>query len=173
MTEKQVLYRGPYLQMVRQDGWEWVERVNCSGVVMLVAKTPEGKVLLVEQYRIPVGAPVIEFPAGLVGDGAGHGEDLEIAARRELLEETGYEAGSLKLLSEGPPSAGLSPEAISIFLARDLKKVGAGGGDATEAITVHEVAVAEIDVWLEAKRGEGCAVDPKVYSGLYFLTRNP
>lgn len=171
MSDAGVLYRGRFLQLKERQGWEWVERVNCTGVVMLVARTPEGKVLLVEQYRIPVGAPVIEFPAGLVGDGAGHGEDLATAARRELLEETGYEAGVLEFLSEGPPSAGLSPEAITIFLASDLKRVGEGGGDATETILVHEVPEGEVEAWLEAKQREGCRVDPKVYAGLYFLWR--
>ena len=169
MKTAEVLYRGKYLQLKRGGGWEWVERIHCTGVVMLVAKTPEGKVLLVEQFRIPVGKKVIEFPAGLVGD-EDAGEALEAAARRELLEETGYEAGSLEFLGEGPPSAGLSPEQITIYLAKGLKKIEAGGGDETESILVHEVAVGEIDTWLEGKRKEGCLVDPKVYAGLYFLT---
>ncbi|MFO1462384.1 MAG: NUDIX hydrolase [bacterium] len=169
MKTKQVLYRGKYLQLCRSEHWEWVERVNCSGVVMMVARTPQGKVLLVEQYRIPLGKAVIEFPAGLVGDRCGAGEELLEAARRELLEETGYEAERWTRLGEGPPSAGLSPETITIFLAEGLRKVGEGGGDDTEEIRVHEVPMEEIDAWLEQRRAEGLAIDPKVYAGLYFL----
>ena len=171
MKQSEVLYRGQFLQLKRHEGWEWVERVNCTGVVMILAMTGDNKVVLVEQYRIPIGASVIEFPAGLVGDVAGAGEDLVEAAHRELLEETGYEAGALHYLAEGPPSAGLSPETISIFLAKDLKKRGPGGGDATENIIVHEVDWNEIDSWLKGKKDEGCQIDPKVYAGLYFLAK--
>ncbi|MCE9624076.1 MAG: NUDIX hydrolase [Deltaproteobacteria bacterium] len=170
-NEKRVLSRGNYLQLVAKDRWEWVERVNCTGVVMIVAKTPENKVVLVEQFRIPVGLSVVEFPAGLVNDREGDDEDLETAARRELLEETGFEAGALERVGEGPPSAGMSPELITIFLAKDLRKVSAGGGDETESITVHEVPSGEIDAWLEAKQSAGSLIDPKVFAGLYFLNR--
>ena len=170
-NEKRVLSRGKYLQLVENGGWEWVERVNCTGVVMIVAQTSENKVLLVEQFRIPVGRPVVEFPAGLVNDRAGDNEDLETAARRELLEETGFEAGTFELVGEGPPSAGLSPELITIFLARDLRKVATGGGDETENIVVHEVPIGEIEAWIASKRRAGCLIDPKVFAGLYFLIR--
>jgi len=139
---------------------------------MIVAQTSENKVLLVEQFRIPVGRPVVEFPAGLVNDRAGDNEDLETAARRELLEETGFEAGTFELVGEGPPSAGLSPELITIFLARDLRKVATGGGDETENIVVHEVPIGEIEAWIASKRRAGCLLDPKVFAGLYFLIRN-
>jgi len=169
MLEKQVLFRGKYLQLVQSQNWEWVERVRCSGVVMMVAKTPEGKFLFVEQFRIPMGRSVVEFPAGLVGDLNDAGEALEAAAARELLEETGYEASAWKLLGEGPPSAGLSPETISIFLATGLKKVGPGGGDETESIQVHEIEPAKLSVWLAKKQAAGSLIDPKVYAGLYLL----
>jgi len=107
----------------------------------------------------------------LVNDRVGDDEDLETAARRELLEETGFEAGALEQVGEGPPSAGMSPELITIFLAKDLRKVSAGGGDETESITVHEVPSGEIDAWLEAKQSAGSLIDPKVFAGLYFLNR--
>lgn len=170
-NEKRVLSRGKYLQLVAKEGWEWVERVNCTGVVMIVGKTPEHKVVLVEQFRIPVGLSVVEFPAGLVNDRMGDDEDLETAARRELLEETGFEAGMMEQVGEGPPSAGLSPELITIFMAKDLRKVSDGGGDETESIVVHEVPLGEIDPWLEAKQSAGCLIDPKVFAGLYLLNR--
>ncbi len=169
MAEKEVLFRGQYLQLVRSGTWEWVERVRCSGVVMMVAKTPEGKLLFVEQFRTPLGKTVIEFPAGLVGDLNDSGEALETAATRELTEETGYEAATWEWLGVGPPSAGLSPETINIFLGKGLKKVGPGGGDETESIQVHEVEPAQVGAWLKQKQAAGCLVDPKVYAGLYLM----
>ncbi|HCU23977.1 MAG TPA: hypothetical protein DF383_03090 [Deltaproteobacteria bacterium] len=167
-NEKEILYRGNYLQLVKKQNWEWVERVNCSGVVMMLGMTAERKVILVEQYRVSLGKNVIEFPAGLVGD-QDKAENLETAARREFLEETGYTAERWTLLMDGPPSAGMSSETVSIFLAEALKKVGAGGGDESEKITVHEVELSQVEEWLWTRRREGTAVDPKVYSGLYFL----
>ena len=63
-----VLASGKYLRLLAQGHWEFAERVNATGAVVIVALTDEGRLLLVEQYRIPVGCPVIELPAGLVGD---------------------------------------------------------------------------------------------------------
>ncbi|MBC8246008.1 MAG: NUDIX hydrolase [Deltaproteobacteria bacterium] len=95
-------------------------------------------------------------------------ESLATAAHRELIEETGYEAQEMKLLTSGPPSPGLSAEMVHVFRTRGLRRVGAGGGDATEDITVHEVSMSQIVPWLEAKAAEGRMIDPKVYSGLFF-----
>jgi len=165
---KVTLYEGKYLRLCLEDRWEWVERVNCTGVVVIVGKTPENRAILVEQYRIPAKTSVIEFPAGLVGDN-GRCEALQTAAERELLEETGYSAAEWALVAEGPPSAGMSPETISIFLAKGLKKIGPGGGDHTESIIVHEVEMGEIDAWLKRQTDAGKQIDPKIYAGLYFL----
>jgi len=165
---KVTLYQGKYLRLCEENRWEWVERVNCTGVVMIVAKTADDKAILVEQYRIPAKTSVIEFPAGLVGD-IERSEALAVAAERELLEETGYSAAELSLVAEGPPSAGMSPETITIFLAKGLKKVGPGGGDHTESIIVHEVPMNEIDAWLKRQTDVGKQIDPKIYAGLYFL----
>ena len=165
-----ILHKGQYLDLIREDNWEFVKRTNCSGIVVVVAVTKAGKALFVEQFRRPVRAQVIEWPAGLVNDKTPHDpESLETAARRELLEETGYEAGKLTLLTEGPVSSGLSAEIITIYQALDVIKKGPGGGDETESIIVHEVSLQEVDLWLYEMEKKGYLVDPKVYAGLYFL----
>ncbi len=168
----EILGAGRFARLVRRGRWEWVERVNAGAIVCMVPVTAEGKVVLIEQFRTPLGMRVIEWPAGLVGDEAGAEEEsLETAAQRELLEETGYQAGELIYLTEGPPASGLSSEVVTFFLAKGLKKVGEGGGDGNEDITVHELTMGQVHEWLEEKRAAGVMVDPKVYAGLYFLLR--
>ena len=134
--------------------------------------TPEGNLLLVEQYRIPCHARVIELPAGIVGDEpqAGAETDSE-AARRELLEETGYLAEQIVPLTTGPASGGLASEVVTLFLATGLRRTGPGGGVAHEEITVHEVPLGEAQDWLAAKARSGTLIDPKVYAGLHFIER--
>ena len=128
MSDK-IVWQGEYLQAILRDGYECIERRNVTGIVGLVAVTEDGKLVLVEQFRPAVRARVIELPAGLAGDAAGgENESLETAARREFLEETGYEAREFVCVAEGAASAGLSSELIHLFLARGLTKVGAGGG---------------------------------------------
>ena len=165
-----VLAKGKHLHLVCQDGWEFARRPNTSGVVLIGALTPQNNLLLVEQYRVPVGANVIELPAGLAGDIPGQeDEDLVLAAKRELVEETGYEAFDLQLKMSGPISAGLTDETISLYIARNLKRVGPGGGDESEDILVHEVPFDGIETWLQARANEGRLLDPKIYSAIYFL----
>jgi ADP-ribose pyrophosphatase len=165
-----ILHKGKYLELICEDNWEYVKRTNCNGIVVIVPMTKDGKVILVEQFRRPVEAQVIEWPAGLVDDKTSHpSETLEAAARRELLEETGYEAEHLSLLVGGPVSSGLSSEIITFFQALDVVKKGSGGGDATESIKVHAVPLKEADLWLYEMEQKGFLVDPKVYVGLYFL----
>ncbi|MCA9106382.1 MAG: NUDIX hydrolase [Pirellulaceae bacterium] len=165
-----VISQTPFLRLVTIGSWSFVQRAGTSGVVTVVARTPEDEVLLVEQFRPPVQARVIELPAGLAGDIAGsEDESLELAARRELLEETGFEAESMKRLFSGPSSAGLTDEVITFFLADGLKQVGPGGGDESERIVVHRVPMKELDAWLAAKVDAGCLLDARLFSGLYFL----
>jgi len=165
-----ILHKGKYLSLVCKDNWEYVERTRCSGIVVIVPMTKEGKVIFVEQFRRPVEAQVIEWPAGLVNDKTLHDlETMETAARRELLEETGYEAGHLTLFAGGPVSSGLSSEIITFYQALNVVKKGPGGGDATESIKVHEIPLKEADSWLCEMGKKGFLVDPKVYVGLYFL----
>ncbi|MFZ5802077.1 MAG: NUDIX hydrolase [Candidatus Omnitrophota bacterium] len=168
--EKVLLMEGKYRRFVSVDGWEYLERKNCDGVVAILGVTDQNEVVLVEQYRPPVGKHVIEFPAGLVNDLA-HlpDETMEDAARREFFEETGYEAGKMERLGEGPASCASLADIIVLYRAMGLKKVGLGGGDAMEDIRVHTVPLSGIHAWLKARRAEGFYIDPKIYAGLYIL----
>ncbi|MEJ2533996.1 MAG: NUDIX hydrolase [Gammaproteobacteria bacterium] len=162
-------YLGTYLGLVERDGWEYATRTNARAVAVLVPVTREGRIVLVEQYRVPVQARVLELPAGLVGDNEDADEPIAVAAQRELLEETGYRAGRLRRLLHCPSTAGLSDEMITFFLAEDLRREGPGGGDASEDIEVHEVPLEAVDDWLGDRLEAGVLIDPKVYSALYWL----
>jgi len=170
MTQTEVLFNGRWLRLLRRGRWEFAERANPGGAVIILALTPDDCVLLVEQWREAVSSKTIEMPAGLVGDldDAAH-ESAISAAQRELLEETGYRAGRFSFLMEGPTSSGMSNEMIAFVRAYDLVREHAGGGDATEDIIVHEVPRAQVAAWLVEKMRQGFSIDPKMFAGLYFL----
>lgn len=164
----EVLAEGKYLRFLDEGGWEYVIRPHSSGVVVIVAITPERELILVEQHRVAVHSSVIELPAGLVGDtSALSGEAMETAARRELIEETGYEAERMVELAQGPIAVGVSSEVVAFFHAQGLRRIGAGGGDETERITVHVVPLAGLRGFLAEKQRAGRLVDPKIFAGLY------
>lgn len=166
----ETLYQGRWLTMRQRGRWEYVERNNPGGAVIILAVTPEDRVLFVEQYRVPILQRTIEMPAGLVGDLAEQsGEGALIAAVRELEEETGYRCGRMEFIHEGPSSSGMSTEMIAFARAWDLEKVGPGGGDETEDIIVHEVPRTDAGAWLFARAAEGYSIDPKLFAGLWFL----
>ena len=167
----EILGEGRFVRLRRlANGWECVDRINAAHIVTVVAVTPDDCLVLVDQMRPPVGAAVIELPAGLVGDQPGaEDEDWLAAAQRELEEETGFVAARWSTLTSGPPSSGLTSEIITFYLAQDLTRTGPGGGDNNEDITVHTVPLAGIDAWLEERVNEGHLLDPKVYTALYFL----
>lgn len=169
-SNEETLWQGRFLEIKKADGrWEYAVRPHDMGAVMIFALTPDRKMILVEEYRLPIGKACICAPAGLCGDE--REESAECAARRELLEEAGYAADSFSFLFNGPSSPGLTSESVSFFLAQGLHRVGKGGGVDTEEITVHEVPLQEADAWLTRQMEAGKAVDPRVYTGLYFLTK--
>jgi len=166
------LHAGQFLELIQEGHWEYVDRTNAAGASLIAAITGDQKILLVEQYRIPVHARTIELPAGIVGDEPGSAAEAHIeAARRELIEETGYDAGRLAVLTHGAACSGSVSERVTLYLATALRRVGPGGGVAHEDITVHEVPLAEVHEWLESRAHAGVLIDPKVYAGLYFLGR--
>ena len=172
MEECELLGSGQYLRLLRRGTWEFAERANASAAVIVVAVTPEDRILFVEQYRVPVQSATIEMPAGLVGDTC-DADTMEAAAARELEEETGWRASRVEMLMSGPSSAGMSNEMIGFARATGLVRVGAGGGDETEEIVVHEIPRSEAAAWLHRKAAEGYSIDPKLYAGLYFVDYNP
>ena len=169
----EILYQGDWLRLVKRGHWESCERVHGQGMaVIIIAVTPADEVLFVEQYRVPLAARTIEMPAGLVGDDHAH-DTLEDAARRELVEETGWQPGNVEVLLVGPTSAGMSNERIAFVRAGDLVKVGDGGGVDNEDIIVHAVPRSEAPAWLVRKRDEGFELDLKLWAGLWMIAHNP
>jgi ADP-ribose pyrophosphatase len=159
----------PHLRLIDRKGWFFVDRPGATGVVAIVAVTEQNQIILVEQYRPALAGNVIELPAGLVGDEADHAnEPLANAARRELIEETGYDAPSFELLPACAAAPGVSSEVVTFFRARGLQRVGAGGGVAAENIKVHEVPLATAEDWLADRARAGTVVAVKVYAGLWF-----
>ncbi|NLW95406.1 NUDIX hydrolase [Luteimonas wenzhouensis] len=170
----EVLHEGRWLRLVRRGTWESCERTHHGDglAVQIIAVTPGDEVLFVEQPRAAVGKRTIEMPAGLVGDGDGE-DTLESAARRELVEETGWEPGRVEVLAVGCTTPGMSNERIALVRALDLRKVGDGGGVGVESITVHAVPRAQAPAWLLQKQREGFALDLKVWAGLWMIDHEP
>lgn len=172
-TPAETLYEGQWLRLKRRGHWEFAERTHGQGMaVIIIAATPDDHVLFVEQFRVPLGKPTIEMPAGLVGDNHDH-DTLEAAAHRELIEETGWEPARVEVLLVGPTSAGMSSERIAFVRATGLTRVGSGGGVDGEDITVHEIPRAQAPAWLMRKQAEGFEVDLKLWAGLWMLEYNP
>lgn len=168
MTVLETLYETRWLLLQRIGHWDFVRRPHSNSCVGILPITPDGEIVLVEQFRIPVGANVIEIPAGIVGDEEEHrGESLEESAARELLEETGYRAGKITRLIDTPTSAGMTSEIIHLFLATGLVREHAGGGVGGENITVHHVPLAGLREWFAAQLTAGKIIDFKIHACLW------
>ncbi len=146
--------------------WEALERVGIGGIVVMVGITPAGTVILEKQFRPPLGRDVIELPAGLVEPG----ENMEEAAKREMVEETGWSVKKLEFLAEGPISTGASTESLRAYLCTGLEHVGKNGGDDNEIIEVIEVPLQSAQEFLQDRQKQGVLVDLKVF-GLIELAK--
>jgi ADP-ribose pyrophosphatase len=158
--EETVMWQGRFITAKTRGKWEYVSRAR--GIKAAVILAMEGDhVLLVEQYRVPLGAPCIELPAGLIGDHDA-GEDTLVSAARELEEETGYRADHLEIVGEFFSSPGMVSESFSLVRARGLTKISEGGGVDGENIIVHRVALTDLPHFVQEKRTEGCVMDVKL-----------
>lgn len=157
----EIAWQGKWITAKRQGKWEYVSRARGIRAAVIVAIDEDGHVLLVDQYRVPLGRRCLELPAGLIGD-EHDGDTVAEAARRELIEETGYACSEVEELGEFWSSPGLVSESFTLVRARGLTRVGEGGGLADEDIVVHRVAPAELPGFVAAKRAEGLAVDVKL-----------
>lgn len=155
------MWEGRFIKMMKDGPWEYAARNRGIEAAVILAIDPEDHVILVEQYRVPLGRNCLELPAGLVGDETA-GEPIAEAANRELEEETGYHASAIEDLGFFHASPGMVSEGFTLVRARGLAKVGAGGGDGDENITVHRVKRSDIPAFVAAKRAEGCAIDVKL-----------
>lgn len=157
---EETLWEGKYLAAKRRGKWEYVSRTrNISAAVILAMD--EGAVILVEQYRVPLGRNCLELPAGLIGDET-EGEAVESAALRELEEETGYRAARMTDLGYFYSSPGMVSEGFTLLRAEGLTRIGEGGGVEGEDIIVHRVPLADLPAFVATKRAEGCAIDVRM-----------
>ena len=156
----EIMWEGRFLAAKRMGKWEFVSRTRGVSAAVIMA-VDDGYVVLVEQYRVPLGCNCLELPAGLVGDET-EGEEAEAAAIRELEEETGYRAERMVDLGRFHASPGMSSEGFTLLRAEGLTKVGEGGGVAGEDIIVHRVKLGDVPAFVEAKRAEGVAIDVKL-----------
>lgn len=157
----ETMWAGRYVRAIRKGKWEYAGRVGGMRAVVILAEH-DGKWVLVEQVRAPIGGPSLELPAGLVGD-KGSGATIEQTALRELEEETGFTAARIERLGDFHASPGMLSESFTLVRAHDLRRVGTGGGVAGEEdIIVHLVPRAELADFVAAKRSAGVAMDVKL-----------
>lgn len=167
MPEEITLFESQWLGLYRRGHWDYARRPNADACVGILAITDRQEILLVEQFRIPVGKKVLEVPAGLVGDEPEfRGESLAQSAARELLEETGYRAGNIVSLLASPTSAGMTPEITHLFHATALIRENPGGGTESEDITVHKIPLARLREFFSEKASAGMLIDFKIHAAL-------
>lgn len=159
----EIVWQGKFVTARKKGRWEYVSRARGIRAAVILAVDEEDHVLLVEQYRVPLGKNCIELPAGLIGDDDGKaGEDASAAAARELEEETGYRAGRMEVIGEFWSSPGMVSESFTLLKAHGLTKVGEGGGTDSEDIIVHRVPLSGVAEAIEGWRAQGFAIDVRM-----------
>ncbi len=159
----EVVWQGKFITARKKGRWEYVSRARGIRAAVILAIDEADHVILVEQYRVPLGRSCIELPAGLIGDHDGEpDEDPLSAAARELEEETGYRAHRMEVIGEFYSSPGMVSESFCLIRARGLAKVGEGGGTESENITVHRIPLSGIAEAINGWRAQGLAIDVRL-----------
>lgn len=160
---EEVMWAGRFVIAKKKGKWEYVSRAREIRAAVILAITADDEVVLVEQFRVPLNRICIELPAGLIGDDEGaEGEAAEIAAARELEEETGYRPGRMETIGEFHSSPGMVTESFTLLRAYELERVSEGGGLPGENITVHHVPLAGLEGFLASRRAQGDAIDVRL-----------
>ena len=157
---RETMWQGKYVRAIKQGRWEYVSRTNDVRAVVIVAED-DGRLILVEQHRFPIGRKCLELPAGLIGDEE-RGATVESTALKELEEETGYRAERIERLGDFYSSPGMLAESFSLVRAHGARKVGDGGGVGGEEIVVHLVTRNELPAFIAEKRAAGVGIDAKL-----------
>ena len=160
---ERIEWSGKFITARTRGKWEYVTRARGIRAAVILAIDDEDHVLLVEQYRVPLGKACLELPAGLIGDDdSSPDEDPAAAAARELEEETGYRADRIEVIGEFYSSPGMVSESFTLVRAHGLTQVGPGGGTDSEDITVHRVALAHLPQFVEMARSRGLGIDVRL-----------
>ncbi|MDR2857453.1 MAG: NUDIX hydrolase [Novosphingobium sp.] len=163
----EIMWQGRFIVARRKGTWEYVTRARGIRAAVILAidvdERGDEHVILVEQFRVPLGKPCIELPAGLIGDhDACADENPAVAAARELEEETGYRAARMEVIGEFYSSPGMVSESFTLLRAHGLAKVSEGGGTAGENITVHRVPLTRIAEAIAQWRSRGYGIDVRM-----------
>ena len=174
--QDEVVYDGKFIKTIRRhylDGkgeekaWEMMERKTKGRIVGIVAITPEQEIILEKSFRIPVDSYVLELPAGLPDK---DGESEEELARRELLEETGYEVDEVKFIIGGCISAGILTDELALYLGMNARKAREPELEPSEDIEVIKVPLDKLPAYLLGVINKGeIKIDVKITAFLPFL----
>jgi len=164
---EEITWQGKWITAKKRGRWEYVGRARGirAAVILPIDSDPDhgDHVILVEQYRVPLGRKCLELPAGLIGDDdSAPGEDPLATAKRELEEETGYSAAHWHSAGEYYSSPGMVSESFTLLVARELTKIGEGGGTESEDITVHRVKLADFAAAIEDFGAQGLVIDTRL-----------
>ncbi len=154
------MWAGKYVRIEKRDKWEYASRSNNITAVVILAEF-EGKMILIDQPRVPPDCRCVELPAGLVGD-TDPNATIESTAIKELEEEAGFTAKRIERLGEFYASPGMLSESFTLVRAHGVSRIGAGGGDENEDIRVHFVPRPDIPNFVEQMRARGYGIDVKL-----------
>jgi ADP-ribose pyrophosphatase len=155
-VDREILFKGSFIEVVRKDGKEIVEH----GDAVAIVPVRDGQVTLVRQQRVAAGGKVLELPAGILEDGE---SPLE-SARRELREETGLHGGEWVEVATFFSSPGFTDERIHLFIATGLEQ-GEASPEESEDLELVRVPLAELPSLIEEVE------DAKTLAGLLLLLR--